>query len=479
MVKKKKIKIKFIQDFGGAKKGLVSFMKENDAKKYIKEKIIEYVDEKREVEAKYYRDKSVLETGKNNQLSKEGSKMYLGVKEENYEKIVEKKYALNDVHRIYKENLYIEDTKRIDIVLATSLSIKMNGIPLWLILVGSSGDMKSVQLNALGGFKTFYIQKVTSKTLVNGFKDKKVHPDLAPLLNNKLVVIRDMATLMKLPPSEKAEIWGQLRDLYDGFAGTTSGMGTFIEYKDLKITLIAGSTPAIDNQILIHQDLGTRELIYRVNGNKKQEKAMMKCMENEAIERRITQNLNEVTTKFLELCPIREINISEQTTQELMKMAFYIRHMRASATIDSYTNTLINDVYPEEPTRIIKQLKRLYKCLMSLDKDYSSKRALEILWHVSKSSAFQNRVKILNVLINTMEEKLSTSQIADILKIGKGTTQRELNILWNMNFVNCEKKPINYNDRTYDYWNLNKKNHELNKLLETFISYGNRHHLSY
>ena len=59
-----------------------------------------------------------------------------------------------------------------------------------------------------------------------------------------------------------------------------SGMGSRSQYEGLKVTLMAGSTPAIDGQILVHQDLGTRELIYRTHGSKLKRDVMKKCFDN-------------------------------------------------------------------------------------------------------------------------------------------------------------------------------------------------------
>lgn len=451
---KTKIKIKILKDCSDFKKGEIGFADIEYSKYLIKEGIAEKIDEEREKEAKFLVDKSTLETNK--KVDKRTAEVFLKVKPENYERIVEEKYTLKDVHDIYKKNLYIEDTNRIDLVLAVALSSQLEGVPLWVILVGSSGDMKSVQLNALEGYYTFYLQKLTSKTLVNGFKEKNKYPDLAPKLNNKVVIIRDMATLIKLPPQEKAEIWGQLRDLYDGFAGTTSGMGTDVQYSNLKITLLAGSTPAIDNQVLIHQDLGTRELIYRVKHNKEKEKVMNKCMENEELEESIKKELNEVTTKFLFNCVIKRLKPHDMIIYQLQRMAMYLSYMRASAEFD-YNNCLYSDVSPEEPTRIVKQLKRLFICLKSLDKDYPDEKALEILWELVNHSSNQNRVKVFRLLLSGQE--LSTSQVADILHLGKSTATRELNVLWNLGFIKLRRQEINSNtDRTYDYWSLEAEN---------------------
>lgn len=386
----------------------------------------------------------------------------------------ETKIDLERIHNFYKSNFNIEDTKRIDVVLAVALSRKLEGIPIWLILVGPSGDMKSVQLNSMRDDHTYVLHNLTSKTLVNGFKDKKKYPDLALELDRKTIIIPDMAQILKLPPIEKGELWGQLRDLYDGLAGKVSGLGSRAKYENLKITLIAGSTPSIDGQILVHQDLGTRELIYRTKGNINKVKSMEKCFYNEEFEEKISKELRDLTSEFLEQTEIIREEISPESYKKLMNISTYITYMRATAEIDSYTSELRNLVYPEEPTRIAKQLKRLYICLKSLSKDYPDDRAFKILNHIAKSSAFPVRIKIFEYLLNNKLEK-STSEISDIFHIGKKTAQRELATLWNMNLIKCRKQLINsmYPDRTYDFWSIDESHEFIKSIRED----QNRHHI--
>jgi len=373
---------------------------------------------------------------------------------------------LEHLHRVYSQLLHIEDSRRIDVVLAVALSRKMEGIPLWLILVGPSGDMKSVQLNAIQDEEnTFVLHNLTPRTIVNGYKDKIKYPDLAPELDKKVIVIPDMAQILKLPPNDKAELWGQLRDLYDGLAGKISGQGSRAQYKGLHVTLLAGSTPSIDAQILVHQDLGTRELIYRTKGNKKKKDVMWRCFINESEEKSIQERLKEVTNNFIKNTEIKREPIPDYVLEEIMEISTYITYMRAAAEIDSFTNTLRNDVYPEEPTRISKQLKRLFVCLKSLDKNYTDERALSILWHIAKSSAFPLRIKIFEFLISSLGE-FSTSKIAERLHIGKSTSQRELAVMWNMNLVECRKQETSYPDKHYDYWKINQSHPFIKKLLK-------------
>lgn len=363
--------------------------------------------------------------------------------------------TLEDVHNLYKNLFYIEDTKRIDVVLAIALSRKLPGIPLWLILVGPSGDMKSVQLNSFTGKEVYVLHNLTSKTLVNGYRDKTKYPDLAPTLHNKLVIIPDMAQILKLPPVEKGELWGQLRDLYDGLAGKASGMGCDAKYSNLKVTLLAGSTPSIDGQILVHQDLGTRELVYRTSGNKEKHKLIEKCFENESMESEISEQVKEVTQAFISQTRIRREEYPKEVLDEIKNIAIYVTYMRATAEFDNYSNELRNLVYPEEPSRIAKQLKRLYICLKSLEWDYSDYKAFQILWHVARSSAFPIRIRLFDFLLKNEGKEFSTSQLADILKVGKSTAKRSCLIMENMDIVQCRREDSGQFDRFYEFWQIN------------------------
>ena len=381
-----------------------------------------------------------------------------------------KQSPLEEVYKVYKRYFHVEDTKRIDIVLATALSQKLPGIPIWLIIVGPSGDMKSVQLNSIRNDDVMIMHNLTSKTLVNGYKNKVKYPDLAPELNNKIVIIPDMAQILKLPPAEKGELWGQLRDLYDGLAGKMSGMGSRAQYENIKVTLLAGSTPAIDGQILVHQDLGTRELIYRTKGSKLKKDVMKKCFDNEELEEMIGKELKEKTSDFLQHVYIVRDFINEDIIKKLMKISTYVTYMRANAEFD-YNNDLRNDVYPEEPTRIAKQMKRLYICLTNLSNDYPEDRAIEILWQIARSSAFPLRIKIFEYLLANKGKEISTTQLSELLYIGRSTVKRECSVMWNVGLVHCRKENINsFNpDRTYDYWKINENHEFIKSILEELI----------
>ncbi len=378
---------------------------------------------------------------------------------------------LKGVYKVYKKWLKVADTKRIDSGLAVMLSRMVLGTKLWLIYVGKSGDWKSEQIHALEcrkGITTKTIKCFTAKTLVNG----SIHiQDLAPKLKNNVVLIPEMAQLLTLHPNEKAQVWAQLRDLYDGKAGKQSGMGADADYKDLNVSFIGGSTPAIDSQILIHQNLGSREMIWRTSEKdadiKEQDDIMEKVWKNEEAEGTMREEIHKVTQDFIANTKYNpKIKIKEVVKDKIKTFAMILSNLRAIAEVDRYTGELLNDVHTEIPSRVLKQLKRFFIALKSLDPEYTDERALDVLQHIVRSSCLQNRLKLFEFMLkenppNEYREDFTRYELAKELSIGVKTIYRELNVLTNLKILSRRDEVIktSWGEERYNYfWKINPDN---------------------
>ena len=399
-------------------------------------------------------------------------------------------YDLKKLTEEFSKHLKLDDTKlmMLHTTLATMLSRQMEGTPIWIIFVGASGDGKSeITISLDDKINTFMIHEITSNTLVSGFQKfkkvgrthVKVNCDLAPQLDNKVVLIPDMAQILKLHPNEKAKVWAQLRELYDGRASKKTGnMEEQKRYDNLRITLIACSTPAIDSQILIHQDLGTRELIFRTDYDEMDKKdnqgLMNKVWDNEGHEDLMRTSLKYAVSEFLKDRKIKKIDISSEVKEELESCVEVLRHLRATAEIDSFSGELISLVYPEQPTRALKQLKRIFIALKSLDNNYPDELALQIIRHIVKSSCSFNRWLVLSGLTSFNGLEVSVNDLAQKIKLGTKTIYRELNILWNLRLIDRIIRHKEYYGKSIDvqFWKfldspLNQKIKELfSKTLE-------------
>lgn len=370
---------------------------------------------------------------------------------------------LQDVYDIYKKWLHVEDTKRIDLGLAVALTRKFEGTPIWLIIVAPSGDWKSEQINALYDPETtIKLDRLTSKTIISGSPKVK---DLAPELKDKLILFSDFAAMLKAHPQEKAEVFAQLRELYDGRAGGAYGTGKKSHYEGIRTTWIIGSTPAIDRQILIHQDLGTRELIYRPIQNKKSvQNIRMKIYENRYVRDKMKFELNKITRQFLRNTEIKKFELDPEVLDVIYKLVDYICVMRANAATDSFSGELISDVDMERPTRVLQQFFLLYEALKSLRPDYPDGRACEILKEVAFGSGNRHRMKVFSYLKLMEGGRLSTHNISSSLKMGHKTVYSELFALWNMGIVNREREEVGY--KYVDYWDLNMEDKLTKDLLK-------------
>jgi len=368
------------------------------------------------------------------------------------------KPTLEILYSIYKKYLYIQDTNRIDVVLAVALSRKLEGLPLWLFIVGPSGDGKTEQIKALddGGITTKRLDNITSRTLIQGEKSRE--NDLMPQLKDKLILISDFAQFLKLHPDEKGQVWAQLRQLYDGEMFRATGLtGAPKGYKDIKTTMLVGTTPAIDSQILIFQELGTRELLYRTEEVLNCEELTEKVWNNENYESEMKQALNDVTLKYLSGREVKRVEITQKVKETLKDWTEYLRIMRASAETDCSTGELINLVYPEMPTRCLKQLKRLFICLKNLDDNYSDEKALQVIARVIESSITPLRKNVLMQVINN-NPSISTSQVAQNLKVGKKTAYTHLNVLRALNLIDMEESLDQWGRVTERTWWVMKDN---------------------
>lgn len=364
--------------------------------------------------------------------------------------------SLSDLYAVYDKWLYIKDKKRIDVGLAVALTREIKGTPIWIFFVGPSGDGKSEQVMALKDDDTEIMHEITAQTLVSGFMNKE---DLAPQLDGKLVIFPDMAQLLNLHPNEKGKVWAQLRELYDGRAGKVTGC-TDAKYDNLRVTLIGCSTPSIDSQVLVFTHLGTRELIYRTSEDNS-DNLLNKVMENESAEEKMREELRSITNFFIESHSINnDTKISENATAKMKMMVKYLRFMRAHGDIDSFSGELRNFVYPEQPTRCLKQFKRILVALMSLDENYTEERALDVLSHITRSSILPLREKIFFALFNA-DDWTSTSKISEYARVGKKTALSQLFILWNMDMIDRKEETYSSGNTQIFEWKINEKGKEL------------------
>ena len=346
----------------------------------------------------------------------------ISIESVDYDKVIE----------TYNKWFCLKDTFAIDIALATAITRNAKTVPLWIIMIAPSGAGKSELIRPLEDKKnpstTEVMSKITPNTFLSGRKGEYV--DFAQTLENtpKLFLTYDFAQFAKLDAKDKAQVWAQLRDIYDGFIERKAGLGVFKKVDGLRVNWIICTTPIMDSELLVQQELGTRELIFRFEHEEiNEEQLMNKVWDNSELVDEMRKELAFFVRSFIEKkesAGIKENSISDKTKKELMLIAKTISVLRAATESDTFSGELTNFVYKEMPTRILLQLKSLFIGLKNLDEKYSDGRALKAIQKVALSSIHPVRLRIIIELLH--EGAVSTTKIQKSLSIGYKTVVTQL-----------------------------------------------------
>jgi energy-coupling factor transporter ATP-binding protein EcfA2 len=271
---------------------------------------------------------------------------------------------LAKVKNVANRWLYLEDDTYIDVVLATVVAHGFDGDPLWLMLIGASGSGKSEILRALTGERVYHLSNLTPQTLVSGLNQRKGDPSLLPDINGRVVVMKDLTTLLSENAKDRSKIFGQLRDLYDGFTSKAFGSGVGRRAYGCHVGFIAGVTPAIERFQAMDQALGERFLNYRLEPTDA-DRQVEKAMDNADCQETMRSELKQATHEFLDQkWPVSADTITIPKT--------YIARIRGLAVATSQLRTQVPKTRagavtfipePEVGTRLAVQLTKLARAL--------------------------------------------------------------------------------------------------------------------
>ena len=126
---------------------------------------------------------------------------------------------LADVKRVVNKWLYLEDPYIIDVILSVYVANRIEGDPVWMMLIGPPSSAKTELLRSFDGHENaYFLSSLTPSTLVSGMPQKKnmEDPSLLLKLDDKLLVVKDFTSILSMRSESQQEIIAQLREIYDG-----------------------------------------------------------------------------------------------------------------------------------------------------------------------------------------------------------------------------------------------------------------------
>lgn len=351
--------------------------------------------------------------------------------------------TFEQVKDAFKKWLHLENTDAIHIMLATVASQAMDGPPVWVFLVGPPGSAKTAILASLNTYgKIYSTSSLTVHALISGanWKDS-ADPSLIPRLNGKVMVVKDFTSILAMRDTEKDEIFGILRDAYDGRCGKVFGNGVERNYVS-RFTILAAVTPRIYDLSSSHTSLGERFLKFAVGDNlvhESESEIISRAIGNINQEAEMNDEFQDAVTNFMD----RRVKLDKIPTiprdveRRIVALAMFGARMRGSVTRDSYRNDIMTSRPSAEiGSRLGIQLAKLAKALAMISgKDTVGADEYRLLKKVVLDTIPQRNEDIVRTFVKLTSRpnsSVTTAVIAQTTRYPVATVSRllqDMNVL--------------------------------------------------
>jgi hypothetical protein len=316
------------------------------------------------------------------------------------------------------------------IILAVVLSEQLPGDPLWMYVIGPAGSGKTVLLSStFASDRTISRSTIEPHGLISGMKVDGEDPSLLGKVNKRTLIFKEGTVLLSMPYMVQAEVYGILRDAYDGHVQKSFGNGVTRCYSDLHFSLLVGVTSVIYS----HRDatLGERFLKFHMPNAHDHDEQIMAAVNNTTQEKEMQDALQDVVTDFLAQDVQGEGRIPTVPSwvkHRIVALSQVLAMLRATVERSKYgrDGDILFRPGHEVGTRIAKQLIKfgMSVCLVNGKRvvDYETYKLME---RVAFDTGIGFHVDIVRAMM-TQPNGMTRDQISAVADVPLSTLQRAL-----------------------------------------------------
>jgi hypothetical protein len=289
--------------------------------------------------------------------------------------------TLEKVVSVFQQNLYLPDPTVLYAVLGAVAANRLEGDPVWLLIVGPPSSGKTEVLTSMSGLKNVHpAATLTEGALLSGTAQREHAQDakgglLREIGEYGIVLAKDFGSVLSMNRDTRSQMLAALREIYDGSWTRRVGVdGGRVLHWEGKLGLIGGCTPAFDRHHAVIAAMGDRFLLFRLGGiveneESRQERSkqlIRRALSGSGDEKQLRRELSEVVTGLFAGI---EANEPQATTEDeieyLSALAILVVRCRSAVERDNNSREIAAVPQSEAPARVVKQLERL---LAGLDK---------------------------------------------------------------------------------------------------------------
>ena len=350
--------------------------------------------------------------------------------------------TLDEARATFRRWLFLPDSGALDVVLGTVAANRLEGDPVWTLLVGPPGGGKSELLNAISGLDDAHpAGTLTEASLLSGTPKKEHDPAakgglLRLIGGHGIIVCKDFGSVLSMNRDARAGVLAALREVYDGawtrHVGTDGG-------KTLswtgKVGLVGGCTPTIDRHHAVMGAMGERFTLYRLPEVDADLQAR-EALRHAGREKTMRADLAEAARSVL--AGAREPQErTDRETDRLIALATFVVRARSAVERDGYSRDIELVPGAEAPTRLVIVLARLLEGLDAIG--CARPEALVVVTKAALDSIPALRRAVLSTLAGE-QDAADTNSIAEAVRHPAQTSRRALEDLVAHGLVECKRQ---------------------------------------
>jgi hypothetical protein len=354
-----------------------------------------------------------------------------------------KRFTLPQVHSVYRRWFGDGcDLTPLDAVCATAASERLDGDPLWLLLIAGPGSLKTETAQTLAGAGAHVISTISSEgALLSGTPQKNRAKTATGGLLRKIgargvLVIKDVGTILSMARETRSGVLAALREIHDGRWTRNVGTdgGRTLEWIG-RIVIIGAATTAWDAAHAVVTSLGDRFVLVRMKVSKDGRKQSgMRAISNTGDEAQMRAELAEAVGGLVTHASTEVVTLTDDESLRLVKAADIVTVARTAVERD-YRGDVIDAHAPEMPTRFVKQLVQMMRGGVAIGME--REEAMRLAIRCARDSIPPLRLEILlDVAANP------SSRPGDVRKrINKpwSTVKREMEALHMLGILRCDE----------------------------------------
>lgn len=351
------------------------------------------------------------------------------------------------VEEVFNHYYYKLDLEALRIALSIYVAhTHLKEPPVWSFLVGPSSTGKSEIIRAVSCLpSTHAVDTIRRNSLLSGFGEKN---GLLHSLHKRqgMLLMSDFSTFLHSHPTDRLEVQGQLRTLFDGYLSRPVGnKKESITWRG-KVSILAACTPALERYWGLTTDLGERFLYVQMKypqGKEEESKAMDMAIKQLGKEVDMRNDITEVIRDYVDVDSLEHLAVDSisKTNKAIARMISKVRQFVAREALGYGGKMVISGVdKPEMSGRLAKSLTQVATAHAMLNRrDSIQEEDLKLLRRVAVDTLPGKRWQIIYHLYMAEDFTLDIYALMQKTRLSRTALRYHLDNLEIMRVLNIQK----------------------------------------